>query len=127
MKNELTYKNVYQQFKEQFPDDLPFFTEKERETGVDATDGAHMQFGMVAVPYLYHLADISDETKIRKCFAFFDEMSAASDNELSAVVQFSILEGVVSNKVYLQKLKRFFTGEMKTYLPYLKSYIDFVF
>ena len=80
---------------------------------------------MIVVPYLYHLVDIKDEAKIKECFDFFDKMSVSFDKELSAVVQFSILEDVVSNKDYLSKLKIYFTEEMKTYIPYLQSYINF--
>ena len=105
MINQLTYENAYQQFKNEFKDDTDFFKERETETGVDDTDGRHIQFGMVVVPYLYHLVDIQDEAKIKECFEFFDRMSVSSDKELSAVVQFSILEAIVSNKDYLPKLK----------------------
>ncbi len=115
MINQLTYENAYQQFKNEFKDDADFFKERESETGVDDTDGRHIQFGMVVVPFLYHLADIQDEAKIKKCFDFFDKMSVSSDKELSAVVQFSILEAVVSNKDYLSKLKIFHGGNENIY------------
>jgi hypothetical protein len=127
MDNELTYETAYQQFKAEFKDDTVFFNEKENETGVDDTDGTYIQFGMVVVPYLYHLTDIQDEEKIKKCFDFFDKMCVSSDKELSDVVQSSILGAVVSNKDYLSKLKKYFTEEMKTYIPYLQSYINFYF
>lgn len=109
MEDKLTYQNVYAQFKSLFQEDRGFFEQKERETGIDKGDGAHLLFGMVVTPFLYHLADISDGPKIKKCFSFFDEMSTSSDKELSAVVQFSILEDVVSNKNYFEKLKAYFT------------------
>ena len=127
MVNELTCDNAYQQFKNEFKDDADFFKERESETGVDDTDGRHIQFGMVVVPYLYHLADIQDEAKVKECFEFFERMSVTSDKGLSAAVQFSILEAVVNNEDYLCKLKKHFMKEMKTYIPYLQSYIYFEF
>ncbi len=125
MKNNLTYENVYQEFKNEFKEDSSFFTCKEKETSINDTDGAHLQFGMVIVPYLYHLIDLKDDAKIQKCFNFFDRMSNSVDKELSAVVQFSILEDIVTNQKYSNKLEKYFTDEMKSYLPYLHSYIDF--
>ncbi len=124
MKNNLTYENVYQEFKNEFKEDSSFFVRKEKETSINDTDGAHLQFGMVIVPYLYHLIDLKD-AKIQKCFNFFDRMSNSVDKELSAVVQFSILEDIVTNQKYSNKLEKYFTDEMKSYLPYLHSYIDF--
>ncbi len=52
-------------------------------------------------------------------------MSISSDIKLGTVVQFSILEDIVSNKDYLSKLKNYFTEEMKSYLPYIHNYINF--
>ncbi len=75
MENKLTYENAYQQFKTIFIEDIDFFKRKESETNIDETDGAHIQFGMVVVPYLYHLTNIQDDKKIKKCFNFFDKMS----------------------------------------------------
>lgn len=125
MKNNLTYENAYQEFKNEFKEDSLFFTNKEKETAIDDTDGAHLQFGMVIVPYLYHLVELEDVSKIKECFDFFDRMSTSSDKELSAVVQFSILENIVTDEIYLSKLEKHLTDEMKSYLPYLHSYIDF--
>ncbi len=68
-------------------------------------DGGHVQFGTVVVPYLYHLVNVKDDLKIKRCFEFFDKMSISSDKELSAVVQFSILEDVVTSKNYYDRLK----------------------
>ena len=52
-------------------------------------------------------------------------MSVSSNKELSGVVQFSILEAIVSNKNYYEKIEYYFTDGTKSYLPYLHSYIDF--
>lgn len=125
MENKLTYQNAYQQFKSEFKEDSSFFSEKERELSVDETDGAHVQFGMVVIPYLFHLVDIQNDSKIKECFKFFDRMSSSSDKELSSVVQFSILEGIVTNKEYFNNLCCYFTDEMKSYFPYMHQYIDF--
>ena len=73
---------------------------------------------MVVVPHLYYLTDIQHEEKIKKVFDLFGKMSVSSNKELSAVV---------SNKDYLSKLKKYFTEETKTYIPYLQPYINFDF
>lgn len=125
MADKLTYENAYREFKNEFKKDIEFIDGKEKENLIDGADGAHVQFGMVVIPYLYHLVDAKDENGIKKCFEFFDKMSTSSDSELSAVVQFSILEDIVSNKRYFNELKDYFTDEMKSYIPYLREYIDF--
>ena len=125
MENDLSYENAYAKFKSQFPEDQGFFERKEKETCVDPSDGAHLPFGMVVVPFLFRLVDISDEQKIRRCFAFFEKISLSSDKELSAVVQFSILEAIVDNESYFKKLKPYFAKEMLSYFPYLHLYMDF--
>ena len=65
MKNELTCKNAYAQFKKEFGYDQDFFAKIESEAGIDNTSGAHIQFGTVIVPYLYHLIDIQSDIKIK--------------------------------------------------------------
>ncbi len=105
IENKLTFENVYQKFKAELKEDISYITDKEQETGVNDTDGAHIQFGMVVVPYLYHLVDIQDDAKIEKCFAFFDQMATSPDDEMDAIVQFSVLEYVVTDDIYYDKLK----------------------
>ncbi len=122
MENKLTCKSAYKQFKNEFYEDHDYFEKVECETGVNNIDGVHIQFGIVIVPYLYHLINIQNDDKIR---IFFDRMSISSDKELSGVVQFSILEAIISNRGYFEKLKYYFTDEMNSYLPYLHSYIYF--
>ena len=125
MANDITYANAYEKFKFKFHDDSDFFVQKENESSVDNTDGAHIQFGMVVIPYLYHLVDLNEVSKIKKCFNFFDDMSKTKDKELTEVVQFSILEDIVTNEEYYNILKDYFTDEMKTYIPYLHKYLLF--
>ena len=125
MANNLTYLNAYSKFKERFNSDIGFITSIEKKYLIDETDGPYIQFGTVAPRYIYHLVDIGNYEKIKECFKFFDEMSLSTDknNELGTVLQFSVLENLVTNKDYYPKLKEYFTEEMNAYLPYLAQYI----
>ena len=126
MENNLTYLNAYSKFKERFKSDIEFICLKEKEFNVDDTDGPYIQFGYIVPDYIYYLVDIGNYERIKECFKFFDEMSYAPDHdhELSGVLQFSIIEDLVTNKDYYPKLKEYFTEEMNAYLPYIAQYID---
>lgn len=125
MVNDITYDNAYEKFKLKFNENNDFFIQKENELSVDNSDGAHIKFGTIVIPYLYHLVDLNNVTKIKECFSFFDDMSKSKDKELTEVVQFSILEDIVTDEEYYNKLKDYFTEEIKTYLPYLHNYLLF--
>ena len=125
MVNDITYDNAYEKFKLKFNENNDFFIQKENELSVDNSDGAHIKFGTIVIPYLYHLVDLNNVTKIKECFSFFDDMSKSKDKELTEVVQFSILEDIVTNEEYYNILKDYFTDEMKTYIPYLHKYLLF--
>lgn len=126
MENNLTYLNVYSKFKERFKSDIETINSIEKEFNIDETDGPYTQFEYVVTTYIYHLVDMENFERIKECFKFFDEMTFASnkDKELSGVIQFSVLENLVTNKEYYPKLKEYFTEEMNAYLPYIAQYID---
>lgn len=126
MENNLTYLNAYSKFKEKFNSDIRLITSIEKKYLIDETDGPYIQFGTVVPRYIYHLVDMENFERIKECFNFFDEMTFASnkDKELSGVVQFSVLENLVTNEKYYPKLKEYFTEEMNAYLPYIAQYID---
>lgn len=48
----MKYDDLYKTFKEQIPEGLSFFEMKEKENLIDETDGIHIIFGMVIVPYI---------------------------------------------------------------------------
>ena len=126
MENNLTYLNAYSKFKERFKSDIDIINAIEKENNVDETDGPYTQFEYIIPSYIYHLVDIGNYERIKECFKFFDEMTFAPDHdhELSGVLQFSVLENLVTNKDYYPKLKEYFTDEMNAYLPYIAQYID---
>ena len=50
----MKYADLYKAFKEEFPEGIPFMKIKEKENLIDETDGIHIVFGMVVVPYILY-------------------------------------------------------------------------
>ncbi len=120
----ITYANVYSKFKESFADNDEFLNKKEEENRIDPSDGSHVPFEMVVVPFLLHLVGTHDETGLAKAFSFLEQMAASQDKEVQAVLQFSVLEPLVDNDENYTKIKKYLGKETLSYLPYLRQYLS---
>lgn len=92
----MKYEELYNDFIAMFPEDYCFFKEKENETGADISDGIHVVFGMVVVPYVTKIVNESPD-KATKAFAFFEEMEKSEDSKIAEVLEFTVLEHLLTD------------------------------
>ena len=93
----MNYDELYRDFISIFPEDKGFFEEKCRENDVEEADGMHIMFGMVILPYIKKIVKESSE-KSEKAFSFFEEMEKSGDSKIVEVLEFTILEDLLSNE-----------------------------
>ncbi len=109
----MEYKDLYNDFVKLFPDDIEFFRSKEEETGADTGDGIHVVFAMVVVPFVKKTVFESPE-KAEIAFKFFEEMERSSDPKIAEVLEFTVLENLLTDdQSMLPEYKKFFGEETK--------------
>ncbi|MBR6383967.1 MAG: hypothetical protein IKS56_08290 [Lachnospiraceae bacterium] len=93
----MKYEELYKDFISIFPEDSDFFEEKSRENDAEESDGMHIMFGLVVLPYIKKIIQESPEKSV-KAFSFFEDMEKSGDSKIAEVLEFSILEYLLSNE-----------------------------
>ena len=107
----MDYNGLYLAFKNTFSEDSELFLEWEAKNSLDPDDPEmmHVYFGLIATPYVVSLAKTKQLEKLKKAFQFFEDMAKDTDNEVQGVLQFSVLENLISEKKsVLSLLEKYF-------------------
>ena len=91
----LSKKCINKTFKEEIPEGSSFFEVKEKENLIDETDGIHIVFGMVIVPYILNIVQNNKMLEINKVFLFLENMAICEDIKIKEVLDFTVLEQLV--------------------------------
>ena len=96
----MNYNGLYIAFKNTFSEDSEVFREWEAKNSLDSDDPEmmHVYFGLIVTPYVVSLAKTMQLEKLKKAFQFFEDMAKDTDNEVQGVLQFSVLENLISEK-----------------------------
>ena len=96
----MNYNSLYLAFKNIFSEDSKLFLDWETKNSLDPDDSEmmHVYFGLIVTPYVVSLAKEKQLEKLKKAFEFFEDMAKDADNEVQGVLQFSVLENLVSEK-----------------------------
>ena len=104
----MKYEKLYEDFVSLFPEDKYEIQKIAETVSADISDGMHIMFGMVVVPFLIELLHANKECKLREAFAFFEKMASEENTMISEVLEFTILEDIVSRgKDVLEKCKSY--------------------
>ena len=90
----MIYDGLYREFKEKIPEGIMFYEIKEKENFIDETDGMHVVFGMVIVPYILHIVQNNKDSIIKKIFLFLENMAICDDIKVNELLDFTILEQI---------------------------------
>ncbi len=88
----MDYDELYIKFKKDIPESAGYCNIKENENQLDDSDGIHILFGMVVVPYFEYLVDTNQTMLIKKVSSFFECMAKSKDIRTQEVLDFTILE-----------------------------------
>lgn len=123
----MKYQDLYLTFKETFKEDGDFFKSMEEENKLEPNDSemVHVYFCLVVSPYAYDLLKKNNETKLRKLFAFFEDMANDPNVEVQGVLQFSVLENITTESKEIYKAAQKYIGpETKTFVNQVATYMD---
>ena len=94
----MKYDELYKTFKEEISEGYSFFEIKEKENLIDETDGMHVVFGMVIVPYILYIVQNNKILEINKVFSFLENMAICEDVKIKEVLDFTVLEQLVDER-----------------------------
>lgn len=66
------------------------------ENNIDENDGMHIWFEFVITPFLLKSINNNEYEKIIKSFEFIEKCLNLKDKEITGVIEFSLLEGLVA-------------------------------
>lgn len=92
----MNYNELYDEFLKCFPEDAAILNHQSEELSVERSDGMHVVFGMVVVPFILHLIGERNDVKLRRVFEFLEKMAVSDDPLICEVLEFTILEDIVS-------------------------------
>lgn len=94
----MKYDSLYDEFLRCFPDDAASLNTRAKELSVEPSDGMHIMFGMVVVPFVLTLVEEKNEAKLKTAFHFFERMETSGDAMISEVLEFTVLEDLASQE-----------------------------
>ena len=120
MKYELLYNN----FIKLYPNDKKKLDDMAKALEAEPSDGMHIMFGMVVVPFVADLIEKGDNEKVRAAFAFFEKMAKEKNDLISEVLEFTILEDFISRgDLFLHECKKYMGRETLKSCLYLEQYM----
>ena len=109
----MKYEELYNDFKSLFLEDEGFFESIEEETGAGSDDGIHVLFCMNVVPFVKKIVE-KKKKKAKRAFDFFEKMEQSEDSKIAEVVEFSVLENLLSEEPdFVNKCAEYFGYETK--------------
>lgn len=123
----MKYEDLYLTFKAMFKGDEEIFKALEEKNGLEPNDPEmiHVYFCPVVSPYVYNLLRKDDKEKLKKAFAFFEDMANDSDVEVQGVLQFSVLENITTESKDIYKAAQKYIGpETKTFVNQVATYMN---
>lgn len=113
----MKYKLLYLNFKKLFPYNTEDFTKLETANNVDQSEGQHILFGLVVAPFIQNLAEQGNFEKLELAFTYFEAMAKSNDILVNEVLEFSVLENLLSHNVnYINIYKKLIGPETNKYL-----------
>lgn len=119
----MNYTDLYEEFKQEIPAGEVFYQAKERENKIDETDGVHIVFGLVVVPYIFDCIDNQKEVEAREIFSFLERMAICEETKISEVLDFTVLERIVDEgQEMLNKCKAYMGEETLKHCDAVEKY-----
>lgn len=123
----MNYKTIYTDFKKLFPEEKEKFSRLEEENAIneDGDELAYVSFGIIIMPYIYELLKNKDDAKLKLAFSFFEEMAKDTDENIQGILQFTVLENLVTEDKSIYKAAQKYIGpETKSFVNQIANYMS---
>lgn len=121
----MIYNNLYSDFVALFPECSDTFKELALEAKADETDGMHIMFSFVVIPFVLELLKNNDSNKLVKAFGYFEKMASSDSTDITEVLEFTVIENLMSNgqKIY-DKAKTYMNDTMLICCKKVQQYLN---
>jgi len=109
---KIKYNNLFSDFCAIFKNDIEILHGIQADLSIGDDDGMHVLFGMVVTPFVIHFIESEDLFGIAKAFDFFEKMDLSGTSDICEVLEFSVLENLISSSVF-PKCKEYMLPETK--------------
>jgi len=92
----MTYGTLYNDFAVLFKDKNVQLEKLIHDANVDTSDGMHIMFSFVVVPFVYILLEDNDTVNLKKAFDYFEKMAKSTSSDITEVLEFTVLENLAS-------------------------------
>ena len=103
----MDYNSLYSDFRTLFSSDGDRLDQLTKAAYADEGDRMHIMFSFVVIPFVIGLLHKNNTEKLTKAFRFFEEMASSDDTAITEVLEFTVIENLMSNgkTVYEQAVK----------------------
>lgn len=121
----MTYNNLYSDFKAMFPEYADTLDKLALGADADESDGMHIMFSFVVIPFVLELLNKDDTPNLSKAFAYFEKMAVSDSADITEVLEFTVIENLMSNGYHVYNKAKTHMGQTmleccKTAEDYLK-------
>lgn len=93
----MNYNNLYSDFNSLFPECIDELNAFAKAANAEETDGMHIMFSFVVIPFILDLLNNDDTDKLKRAFDYFERMASSDSAEITEVLEFTVIENLMSN------------------------------
>ena len=121
----MEYEALYSNFRTLFSSDSDLLDQLEQAANADESDGMHILFSFVVIPFVIGLLHENNTEKLTRAFGFFEEMASSDDTAITEVLEFTVIENLMSNgKTVYEQAVKFRGPETLKSLDAVSRYLD---
>ncbi len=95
----VNYNELYRDFISRFPENSEKIKTIAADSLVEDSDGMHVLFGIVVIPFVKDLMNNNQTDKITTAFEFFEDMAKSTDEMISEVLTASASLGAPTGRI----------------------------
>ncbi|HCC06747.1 MAG TPA: hypothetical protein DEP72_01085 [Clostridiales bacterium] len=103
----MKYETIIDSLLERFPELIT----KYNEEGYYIEDLPYLVYGIVFIPYMIEIFNTEDEERKEQITQFLEEMLNSEEPKVSESAYIEVVEGVVSEREFLAKARKYFKEE----------------
>ena len=121
----MIYDNLYSDFKSLFSEKNDLLNRLSNKANAEETDGMHIMFSFVVIPFVLILLKNEDVENLKKAFSYFEKMALSDISDITEVLEFTVIENLMSNgdKVF-EDSKKYMGNEMLKCCETVKKYLN---
>ena len=117
--------SLYSDFRALFSSDSDRLDQLAQTANADESDGMHILFSFVVIPFVIGLLHENNTEKLTRAFGFFEEMASSDDIAITEVLEFTVIENLMSNGIAIyETAKKYMGTEMLKSCENVSQYLD---